>query len=413
MGGAISRELEGRVRTVAACRERCGAWIFFGAAAAVKPEIGYVAVLLQNVMKTFTFRRSREILLRQGVGVMAVTIRDVAREAKVSVASVSRALNGNTNVTDTTRNRILRVAQKLRYIPHSAARSLITRRTHTVGALLPDLFGEFFSELIRGIDLAARARGLHLLVSSSHGNANEAAAALRAMQGRVDGMLIMSPHVDGEFLHRNLPDAVPAVLLNTAVQSARYSTLSIDNYGGARAMTQHLLESDYRSIAFLTGPDGNFDASERLRGFRDAIAAAKRKVATEVLRGDFTEESGQSAGRRLLAAKMRPQAVFAANDMMAIGCMLVLIEGGLHVPDDIGIAGFDDIPIARFVNPGLTTVRVRIAELGRSALEQLASQVEAPDAQRASAQTPSCEIVVRASCGKSAAAARRTAKPLS
>ena len=120
---------------------------------------------------------------------MAVTIRDVAREAKVSVASVSRALNGNSNVTDSTRNRILKVAARLRYIPHSAARSLITRRTHTIGALLPDLFGEFFSELIRGIDLAARARGLHLLVSSSHGDADEAAAALRAMQGRVDGKI--------------------------------------------------------------------------------------------------------------------------------------------------------------------------------------------------------------------------------
>ena len=336
---------------------------------------------------------------------MAVTIRDVAREAKVSVASVSRALNGNSNVTDTTRNRILKVAARLRYIPHSAARSLITRRTHTIGALLPDLFGEFFSELIRGIDLAARARGLHLLVSSSHGNATEAAAALRAMQGRVDGMLIMSPHVDAGFLHRNLPDTVPAVLLNTALKDARYSTLSIDNYGGARAMTQHLVDAGYRSIAFVTGPDGNYDAAERLRGFRDAIDASKRKIASEVLQGDFSEESGQAIGRRLLGAKTRPQALFAANDMMAIGCMLTLLEGGVRVPDDIAIAGFDDIPIARFVQPPLTTVRVRIAELGRSALEQLASQVAAPDAQRPSAQIPRCEVVVRASCGQPAAPA--------
>jgi len=335
---------------------------------------------------------------------MAVTIRDVAREAKVSVASVSRALNGNSNVTDSTRNRILKVAARLRYIPHSAARSLITRRTHTIGALLPDLFGEFFSELIRGIDLAARARGLHLLVSSSHGDADEAAAALRAMQGRVDGMLIMSPHVDAEFLHRNLPDSVPAVLLNTAVRSTRYSTLSVDNYGGALAMTRHLIDGGHRDIAFLSGPEGNFDASERLRGFRDAIAASRRKVASRVLRGDFTEESGHAAGRKLLAAKSRPAAVFAANDMMAIGCMLALGEGGVRVPADLAIAGFDDIPIARFVNPALTTVRVRIVELGRSALEQLASRVEAPGAVRASAQTPGCEIVVRASCGTRGAA---------
>jgi LacI family transcriptional regulator len=341
---------------------------------------------------------------------MAVTIRDVAREAKVSVASVSRALNGNTNVTDTTRRRILRVATKLRYMPHGAARSLITRRTQTIGALLPDLFGEFFSELIRGIDLAARARGLHLLVSSSHGDADEAAAALRAMQGRVDGLLVMSPHVDVEFLYRNLPDALPAVLMNTAVKSAQYSTLNIDNYGGALAMTEHLLKRGFRSIVFINGPEGNFDASERLRGFRKAIAASKRKIDTEILSGDFTEESGHAAARHLLASAHRPQAVFAANDMMAIGCLLALGEGGVRVPEDIAIAGFDDIPIARFVNPPLTTVRVRIAELGRSALEQLAGQLEAPDAKRASAQTPGCEIVVRASCGTPAAVGVRDAK---
>ena len=113
---------------------------------------------------------------------MAVTIKDVAREARVSVASVSRALNGSANVTEITRRRIIGVAERLRYVPHSAARSLITRRTQTIGVVLPDLYGEFFSELMRGIDLVARARGLHLLVSSSHGHPAEAGAALRAMQ---------------------------------------------------------------------------------------------------------------------------------------------------------------------------------------------------------------------------------------
>src|SRR5579863_6176039 len=160
---------------------------------------------------------------------MAVTIRDVAREARVSVASVSRALNGHASVTDETRQRITGVAARLRYVPHSAARSLITRRTQTIGALLPDLYGEFFSELIRGIDLAARARVLHLLGSSSHGNALEAAAALRSMQGRVDGMLILSPHVDAAFMRANQPEALPAVLLDSPLISTQYPVLNIDN----------------------------------------------------------------------------------------------------------------------------------------------------------------------------------------
>src|SRR6185312_7082410 len=161
-----------------------------------------------------------------------VTIKDVAREAGVSVATVSCALNGSASVTAQTRRRIAGVAARLRYVPHGAARSLVTRRTQTIGALLPDLFGEFFSELIRGIDLAARARGLQLLVSSSHGDAAEAATALRAMQG----------HVDAPFLREHLSAALPAVLLNTSVGDKRYATLNIDNYGGARAMTGHLLD---------------------------------------------------------------------------------------------------------------------------------------------------------------------------
>ncbi len=330
---------------------------------------------------------------------MAVTIKDVAREARVSVASVSRALNGSANVTEITRRRILGVAERLRYVPHSAARSLITRRTQTVGALLPDLFGEFFSELIRGIDLAARARGLHLLVSSSHGHSSEAAAALRAMQGRVDGVLVMSPHVDAAFLSQHLAQALPAVLINTPVRDSQYPTLNIDNYGGAFAMTQHLIERGFRSIAFVTGPDGNFDASERLRGFNDAVARSDERIDVQVLRGDFTEESGISIGQRLCESRARPRAVFAANDTMAIGILLALNEGGVRVPDDIALAGFDDIPISRFVNPPLTTVRVRIADLGRSALEQLVLQLDMPEAISPAEQKPSCDIVVRASCG--------------
>jgi LacI family transcriptional regulator len=330
---------------------------------------------------------------------MAVTIKDVAREARVSVASVSRALNGSANVTEITRRRIIGVAERLRYVPHSAARSLITRRTQTVGALLPDLFGEFFSELIRGIDLAARARGLHLLVSSSHGHSSEAAAALRAMQGRVDGVLVMSPHVDAAFLSDHLSPALPAVLINTPVHDSPYTTLNIDNYGGAFAMTQHLIGRGFGSIAFVTGPDGNFDASERLRGFNDAVARSGKSIDVKILHGDFTEESGHRIGMQLRESRARPRAVFAANDMMAIGLLLALSEGGVRVPDDVAIAGFDDIPISRFVNPPLTTVRVRIADLGRSALEQLALQLDMPEANHPAEQKPSCDIVVRGSCG--------------
>ena len=330
---------------------------------------------------------------------MAVTIRDVAREARVSVASVSRALNGSPAVTDETRQRIASIAARLRYVPHSAARSLITKRTQTIGALLPDLYGEFFSELIRGIDLAARAKGLHLLVSSSHGDADEAAAALRAMQGRVDGMLILSPHVDAAFLRANLPESTPAVLLNSAFDSPQFDVLNIDNYGGAWAMTRHLLDAGHAGVAFVSGPEDNFDAQQRERGYREAMAAFAPKAAVKVVAGDFSEESGYLAGRALAKHAKPMPAVFAANDMMAVGCLRAFAESGLRVPQDVALAGFDDIPIARYVTPALTTVRVRIVDLGRSALERVAAAIEKPGGTRGAAQTLACEVVVRASSG--------------
>lgn len=338
-----------------------------------------------------------------------VTIKDVAREAKVSVATVSRALNGSADVTPATRARIERAAARLRYVPMGAARSLVTRRTQAVGALLPDLFGEFFSELIRGIDLAARARGLHLLVSSSHGDADEAAVALRAMQGRVDGVLIMSPHVDATFLRKHLSDSTPAVLLDSAPRERRCPHVNIDNLGGARAMTRHLLALGHRKLAFIEGPEANRDARERRRGFEQTVAEC-RGASARYLKGDYSEESGYQAGRTLLSGRKRPDAVFAANDMMAIGCLSAFNEAGVQVPDEIALAGFDDIPIARYSHPPLTTVHVRIAQLGHAALERLVMQMQALDAPEADVTTMSCEVVVRASCGSHANAPMQSKK---
>jgi LacI family transcriptional regulator len=331
---------------------------------------------------------------------MAVTIKDVAKAARVSVATVSRALNGSGNVTDKTGRHVRAIAAQLGYIPHEGARSLSSRRTQCVGAVLPDLYGEFFSELIRGIDRVARAHGLHLLLSSSHGDVAEAAAALRAMRGRVDGLLVMSPHVDSEVLEKNLHPTMPTVLVNTRDGGERYSALMIDNYGGASAMVRHLVGRGHRHIAMLAGPEANFDARERLAGYTDTLKHLLPKARPHVLRGDFTEESGYRAGRRLLSMSERPDAIFAANDMMAIGCLFALNEGGLNVPRDIALAGFDDIPIARYVSPPLTTVRVRIAELGELALERLVLAIGEAGHDKHSIQTLRTELVVRSSCAR-------------
>lgn len=331
----------------------------------------------------------------------AATIKDVAKKAGVSLATVSRALNGHSIVTPRTRDRILKIASELRYVPSGAARSLITRRTQTVGILLPDLYGEFFSELIRGIDQAARGRGLHLLLSGSHSDTAEAAAALRAMHGRVDGLLVMSPHADAEFLAANPPHGVPMVLMNTRASGGQFPSFNVDNFGGAFAMVKHLVARGHRRIALITGPEDNFEAQERLRGYRDALAKLLPGCEELVLHGNFTEESGWRAGNQILALADRPTAVFASNDMMAIGCLLAFNAAGVRVPPDIAVTGYDDIPIARYVSPPLTTVRVRIAEMGALALERLALGIENPDKISATAKVLRTELVVRSSCGRS------------
>lgn len=327
-----------------------------------------------------------------------VTIKDVARHAGVSVASVSRALNGHESVTPETRARILDIARELRYMPHGAARSLITRRTQTVGAVLPDLYGEFFSELIRGMDVAARRSGLHLLVSSSHGSADETALALRALQGRVDGLLVMSPHADAPLLSDNLPSAVPTVLMNTQVAGSDYASLNVDNFAGAYAMVQHLVARGFRRIALVAGPADNFDAQERRRGYEEALAELLPGAAPLVFDGDFTEAGGDRAARAIEAAGRRTDAIFATNDAMAVGCLFALNELGVRVPQDLALVGFDDIPMARYTTPPLTTVRVRIAELGERAMARLIACLEQPEHVDTQAEVLACELVVRQSC---------------
>ena len=335
-----------------------------------------------------------------------VTIKDVAREAEVSVATVSRALNGHDNVAENVRRLVLETAQRLRYQPHAAARSLSSRSTQTIGVVLPDLYGEFFSELIRGIDAVARERRQHLLVSSYHGDPEHQGEALRAMRGRVDGLLVLSPYADQPgFLTDNLPSALPAVLINTRLPDASYPVLNVDNYGGARAMMAHLVACGHRSIAFIGGPENNFDARERQRGYRDALAELLPDATAWELCGDFDEASGYEAGLQLLASGKRPDAVFAANDMMALGCLYAFNEAGLKVPDDIALAGFDDIPLARFVHPTLTTMKVHIADLGGRALECLLELIRSDQPLPEAPPTLVPELIVRNSSG--AAAPRR------
>jgi LacI family transcriptional regulator len=316
------------------------------------------------------------------------TIRDVARRAEVSVASVSRTLNGLANVSEAMRSRITDAVRELGYVPHAGARSLSLARTNAIGVALPDLHGEFFSEIVRGMDRAASERGYLLLLSNMHASA-QATSALRAMRGRVDGLLVMAPHLASAELAEALPSGACAVLINTPGHLGSHPGIRIDNAAGVRAVVDHLVGLGRKHLVHIAGPRTNVDAQERAAAFRDATTAAG--VAGEIVQGDFEEGSGAAVIADLLASGRAFDGIFAGNDNMAIGAIEGLQQAGLRVPQDVAVAGFDDIPLARHL--GLTTVRVRIAELGERAVERLISAIGGDERGEDELHRP--ELVVR------------------
>jgi LacI family transcriptional regulator len=333
---------------------------------------------------------------------MSVTIRDVARLAEVSVATVSRVLNASAPVREETRARVLAVAKDLRFAPNSAARSLSRQRAGALGVILPDLYGEFFSELLRGIDQEAQRAHHSLLVSSSHHDSRGIGTAVRAMRGRVDGLMVMAPDVAADSLADVLPGGLPTVLLNGPTMHADAHEITVDNFGGAREMTRHLISLGHERIGFIAGAALNHEAMERERGHRAALRdAGLRDDPALVVRGDFTEDGGWRGARSLVALTKVPTVIFAANDAMAVGALSALREAGIGVPARMAVVGFDDIPVARFLNPPLTSVRVGIAALGARAASLLLAAVgeRSPPVRPGRREVLPAELVIRDSCG--------------
>jgi LacI family transcriptional regulator len=333
-------------------------------------------------------------------GETMTTIKDVAREAGVSIATVSRVFNNIGPVDEETRKHVRQVARQLKYIPNALGRSLSTKRTDAIGLLLPDLFGEFFSEVLRGSDQTAQQSQYHLVVSSSHNSKGEIQAALTMMRGRVDGLVIMSPHIDAETLDEYLPQTLPVVLLNCYVESNGFDSLNIDNFGGAYQMVKHLLGHGHKRIAIIQGIEKNFDAAERLRGYRFAMQENNGQLDPHLeIPGNFSEASGYDAVKHLLAIASRPTAIFACNDSMAIGALSALRDHGIQVPEEIALTGFDDVPIAPYLTPSLTSVQVGIHNLGVRAIETAIHAVRNKNAHRKQQMLLQTKLSLRQSCG--------------
>ncbi|MBU1298382.1 MAG: LacI family transcriptional regulator [Bacteroidetes bacterium] len=331
---------------------------------------------------------------------MNITIKDVARKANVSIATVSRVLNNRGIVEEETKKRVQEAVRELSYLPNNLGRSLSIKRTEAIGLILPDLFGEFFSEVIRGVDQTAQQNNCHLLVSSSHSNREEIKAAIQMMRGRVDGLIIMSPHIDAVTLNQNLPKSLPIVLMNCIVDGDSFDSLNINNFDASFAITKHLIDHQHKHIAIIRGTQNNFDADERFRGCQMAI---QKYLSNELIfleiPGNFTEESGYEAVKTILQFSPRPTAIFASNDSIAIGALSALQDYSISVPNEMALVGFDDIPIAKYLSPSLTTVQVDIYSLGSLAIEQLFHAIKEKNEHQKQSSILPYRLMLRESCG--------------
>jgi LacI family transcriptional regulator len=340
----------------------------------------------------------------------SATIRDVASKAGVSIATISRVFSGSAKVSETTSARVRRVAADMGYWPNGAARSLITKRSNALGILLPDLYGEFFSEVIRGMDLAARREGFHLVLSGYHTDSKELIDSLRSMRGSIDGLIAMAPHIENPEAICESSGQLPIVLLTPGHEVERCHTISIDDFNGAREITRHLMAQGHRAIAFVKGPKGNIESQQRLDGYRTALReGGVQPTSCLELEGDFGETGGCQAASRLLGADTRPSAVVCSNDYTAVGVLRTFRENGIAVPEEIAVTGFDDIELAAYTTPPLTTVRVEMYQMGERAVQLLIGSLRNGRKLEIQHEVLPTSIVVRSSCG--ARRVRETAQP--
>jgi DNA-binding LacI/PurR family transcriptional regulator len=300
---------------------------------------------------------------------MGATIFDVAKRAGVSIGTVSRVLNNRDRVSPETRERILQAIRELDYQANAQARGLANQATDTLGLVIPQVNDPFFYQIVRGVEDAATMANYRLLIASQPRHSSEHRYLQLFRRSYVDAMVLVAIDVYSREIAQVVERGVPVILVQQDINK-HIPTFLVDNYSGGRTVTQHLLEHGYTRLAYIAGTDFTPDNRERLRGMRDALAEKGLKLTEDyITRGDFYPGSGYAAALALLDLPERPEAIFAANDQMAVDAIKALEEHGLRVPEDIAVVGFDDIPMASYVSPSLTTVHQPVYELGRQAAQ--------------------------------------------
>lgn len=324
-------------------------------------------------------------------------MRDVAQLAGVSHMTVSRVLNENGNVRPQTRARVLEAVRQLGYRPNSAARTLATRRSNTVGIVALDttLYGP--TSMVFGIERAARAAGFFVSVATITAPTRRSllGAVRHLEEQRVEGLVAIVPRDAGATVLRSIDPSLPVVAIGN-IDVENVSSVGVDNVAGAFLVTQHLLSLGHETVHHVAGPPGWREATERTEGWREALQSAGAPVPLRRI-GDWSPRSGYAVGRDL-AADRDVTAIFCANDHMAIGVLRALSEAGRRVPDDVSVAGFDDIPEAGFLIPPLSTVRQDFAALGHHCLRVLRELASQPGVDQPIRVMLKPELQVRGSC---------------
>lgn len=308
------------------------------------------------------------------------TIREVSLRAGVSPTTVSHVINNTRFVSAETRQRVLDAMAELNYRPNVLARSLRRGETHTLGLILPDSANPFFAEIARAIEDAAFEAGYNVILGNSENQlAKEQVYVDVLLNKQVDGLILVATGNHSPPLEQLIHNRLPLVVVDRRLSNVEVDTVLTDNLYGGLTATKHLLELGHRRIACITGPSNLTPSAERVIGYRRALEEYGVGIDEElILRGDFRPNSGYAATAELIQQKLRPTAIFACNDMMAIGALRALSEYGLRAPEDCSLIGFDDIELASYINPPLTTIRQDKSAIAKAAVTLLLERITEP-----------------------------------
>jgi DNA-binding LacI/PurR family transcriptional regulator len=333
---------------------------------------------------------------------MAVTIRDIAQAAGVSHSTVSRALQGSPLVASETGQHIRQLANELGYVPNTVARGLKTNRSGVLGVIVRRIMDPYFSEVLQGIEDVLQAEGYSLFLAASNRDPKREEAIVRVMsEQRVDGVIICSTQVGEEHRRQLERFGVLSVLVNNQASEEIGRSIYHDDVDGSRQLTRHLIELGHRRIGFMGNVRAGRTSDDRLQGFRETMRAANLEIPPDyvVMGANGLPEGGFTVARRFLSLRQRPSAIVCYNDLMAIGAIQALQSAGVCVPEDCSITGFDNIELAAYVTPPLTTFDQPKYKIGQTAAKMMLRLLEDNELKEANILTLRGELCLRASTG--------------